>query len=142
MNIFEALEDHHDEMLELIKSVKNESDRFGELKLHLTVHHELEEDILYREMLKKGDEAWDEAAEMMEEHHVLEFMLRDLENFPRDHKRWPVKLHVLEEYLEHHFEEEEDDVFEEGSEVVPKSDADEMAVRFNALKNKRLECGG
>lgn len=142
MDIFEALVNHHEEMLDLIDAVKEDPARYNELNTHLNVHHALEEDILYRRMQDKGGEAWAEATEMMEEHQVLEFQLLTLGNFPRTSERWPVKLHVLEEYLEHHFEEEQDDVFDEGAEAIEQTEADEMGRKFEDKKRERLECLG
>ena len=142
MDIFEALKDHHIDMLQLMNRVKEDPSLYEELNLHLDIHHDLEEDILYREMQKKGGEAWGEATEMMEEHQVLEFQLLTLANFPGEHERWPVKLHVLEEYLEHHFEEEQDDVFEAGEEVIAADEAEEMGRTFEEMKQQRLECLG
>lgn len=142
MNIFEALKNHHIEMLELMGRVKEDPSLYEEMDLHLDIHHDLEEDILYRAMQNKGGEAWGEATEMVEEHQVLEFQLLTLGNFPTEHERWPVKLHVVEEYLEHHFGEEQDDVFEKGREVIPSGEADRMGQKFEEMKQQRLDCLG
>jgi hemerythrin-like domain-containing protein len=137
MNIFEALTKHHGTMRELFDKTTSYSSVFQELKNHLQVHHKNEEKILY-DVLKTKEPTRKDAIEAVEEHHVIEFLLFELENFPRDHERWAIKLEVLEEYTKHHLKEEETEVFPEGAKVLSTSEAEEMAVRFEAIKEKQL----
>jgi hypothetical protein len=141
MNIFDALKKHHKEMLDMFEAVEKDPARYPDLHKHLMVHHALEGGILYSEMQKKDKHAWWEATEMLEEHHVLDYILLDLENFPRDHERWAVKFHVLEEYVEHHFGEEEAKVFEEGKKVIDTAEALSMAKDYETRKDEYLKCG-
>lgn len=68
--------------------------------------------------MEKKEKARHGALEAIEEHHVIEMLLNELSDFPRDHERWVIKLEVLEEYTRHHLEEEESDVFPEVSYVL------------------------
>lgn len=137
MNIFEALTKHHDTMRELFDKAAANSNLFEDLKNHLRVHHRNEEKILYDVMKTKGPTRKD-AIEAVEEHHVIELLLVELENFPQDHERWAIKLEVLEEYTKHHFKEEETEVFPEGAKVLNTAEAEDMAVRFETIKAKQL----
>jgi hypothetical protein len=137
MNIFEALTKHHDTMRELFDKTSLDSSIFKELKNHLQVHHKNEEKILY-DVLKTNEQTRKDAIEAVEEHHVIEFLLLELENFPQDHERWAIKLEVLEEYTRHHFNEEETEIFPEGARVLKTSEAKEMAVQFDAIKDNQL----
>jgi len=137
MNIFEVLTQHHDTLRALFDKTAKDSSVFQELKKHLQVHHKNEEKILY-DVLKTKEPTRKDAIEAVEEHHVIEFLLLELENFPRDHERWTIKLEVLEEYTRHHLKEEETEIFPEGARVLSTSEATEMAVRFNDTKDKQL----
>lgn len=137
MNIFEALTKHHDTMRALFDKTASDSSVFQDLKNHLQVHHKNEEKILY-DALKTKEQTRKDAIEAVEEHHVIEFLLLELENFPQDHERWAIKLEVLEEYTRHHFKEEETEIFPEGAQVLNANEAEEMAFRFEAIKDKQL----
>ena len=137
MNIFEALTQHHDTLRALFDKTASDSSFFQELKKHLQIHHKNEEKILY-DVLKTKEPTRKDAIEAVEEHHVIEFLLLELENFPRDHERWAIKLEVLEEYTRHHLREEETEIFPEGAKVLRTSEAEDMAVRFEEIKDKQL----
>jgi hemerythrin-like domain-containing protein len=137
MTIFEALTRHHDTMREIFEKTAANSAAFEELKHHLQVHHKNEEKILYDVMQTKAKTRKD-AIEAVEEHHVIELLLVDLENFPRDHERWAIKLEVLEEYTKHHFKEEENEIFPEGAKVLGEAELTRMAAQFEAVKDKQL----
>lgn len=137
MDIFAALTKHHDTMRELFAKAEKDSDFFDGLKNHLRVHHRNEEKILF-DVLKTKEQTRKGAIEAIEEHHIIEIMLVELENFPREHERWAIKLEVLEEYTDHHFEEEEKEIFPEGAKVLKEAESKEMAVRFEKVKERQL----
>jgi len=135
--IIKALTDHHNEMRELINRIKDDKSKFILLKKHLDVHHELEEDLLLSHLnTKKGVKA--ESLESQEEHFVLNFLLLDLADFPKDNSRWMVKFKVLTEIIEHHLSEEEKDLFPEAEEHLSESLLKEQGNQFEKLKAKRL----
>jgi len=135
--ITEALKEHHDEMRGLMKKIEKDSDQFILLKKHLDVHHELEEDLLLSE-LNSMDDVKQESLESQEEHYVLNVLLLDLADFPKDHYRWKVKMKVLEEILNHHLDEEEEDLFPEAEEKLSKTKLEKLGKKFLDLKQKRL----
>lgn len=135
--IIEALIDHHNEMRDLIKEIKDDQSKYILLKKHLDIHHELEEDLLLNE-LNEVKEVKDESLESQEEHFVLNILLLDLADFPKDHYRWQVKFKVLEEVIDHHLEEEEDDLFPEAEKHLPKQKLEELGKKFLKLKKQRL----
>jgi uncharacterized protein (DUF927 family) len=137
MDIFEVLTNHHDTMRELFDKTASDSSVFHDLKKNLQVHHKNEEKILY-DVLKTKELTRKDAIEAVEEHHVIEFLLLELENFPRDHERWVIKFEVLEEYTKHHFKEEETEIFPEGAKVLNTIESDKMAVHFEEIKDKQI----
>ena len=136
--ITEALVDHHNEMRKLVKEIKKDPSKFIYLKKHLDVHHELEEDILLSKLHTKKD-IKDESLESQEEHVVLNLLLLDLADFPKDNSRWMVKFKVFDEILDHHLTEEEEDLFPEVDKKLDKKELIELGQQFLELKNKRLE---
>ncbi len=135
--ITEALIDHHGEMRKLVKEIKTDPSRFILLKKHLDVHHELEEDLLLSK-LNVRKEINDVSLESQEEHFVLNILLLDLADFPKDNSRWMVKFKVFEEILEDHLSEEEDDLFPEVDNIITKEEQATLGAQFVELKDRRL----
>jgi hypothetical protein len=139
--IYDLLKKDHRTVLDLLNkldgtSEKDEADRkklFAQLKQELDVHKEAEEKTFYRE-LKKHDDAREDVLESLEEHRVTDKILRDIEAVEVGDERWGPRVHVLKEILEHHIEEEEDDIFEAARKNLDKSQAEEIGARFAEAK--------
>jgi len=138
MNIVDELKQHHDEIRVLFKEVKKESGKYEILKKHLIIHHENEEKYLLDEIKKKPD-LRDDSLESIEEHHILDLMLDDLSDFPKDNERWQVKLGILQEFTEHHLEEEEEDLFPDAKEKLSDEELNNLGEKFAEAKNKQLD---
>ncbi|MBE0663122.1 MAG: hemerythrin domain-containing protein [Bacteroidales bacterium] len=136
--ITKALIAHHDEMRKLVEEIKQDPSRFYLLGKHLDVHHELEEDLLLSKLHSKK-EIKDESLESQEEHFVLNILLLDLKDFPKDNSRWIVKFKVFEEILEHHLSEEEEELFPEAEKILSKEEQATSGAQFMELKKRRLE---
>ena len=135
--ITEALTDHHKEMRKLMSQIAKDPEKFVLLKKHLDVHHELEEDLLLSKLNTMKD-IKEESLESQEEHYVLNVLLLDLADFPKDNFRWEVKFKVLEEILNHHLDEEEEDLFPEVEDKLSKKEQEELGRKFISQKKKRL----
>ena len=135
--ITEALTRHHDVIRDLFKKTIDDGSHFEKLQNHLTIHHKNEETFLY-DLLEEKEKTRHGALEAIEEHHVIEMLLNELSDFPRDHERWVIKLEVLEEYTRHHLEEEESDVFPEVSDVLDEKRRNELGAEFDKVKEKQL----
>lgn len=135
--ITEALTRHHDVIRDLFKKTIDDGSHFEKLQNHLTIHHKNEEKFLY-DLLEEKKKTRHGALEAIEEHHVIEMLLNELSDFPRDHERWVIKLEVLEEYTRHHLEEEESDVFPEVSDVLDEKRRNELGAEFDKVKEKQL----
>jgi len=137
ITITKALIEHHNEMRKLVKEIKNDPSKFIFLKKHLDIHHELEEDLLLSK-LHVRKETKDESLESQEEHFVLNILLLDLADFPKDNSRWMVKFKVFEEILDHHLTEEEEDLFPEVENILTKEEQTASGAQFKDLKERRL----
>lgn len=103
--------------------------------LELRVHMRIEEEIFYpvsREHLK-NDDMVDEA---VVEHAAARDLMDEIEAMAPGDELYDAKMTVLEEQIEHHVDEEEDDYFPK----VRKTDMDLKAVgaRMAALKDQLM----
>ena len=137
ITITKALTNHHNEMRDLIEEIKKDKSKYILLKKHLDVHHELEEDLLLS-LLNNNKDVKDESLESQEEHFVLNMLLLDLADFPKDNPRWMIKFKVFVEILEHHLGEEEEDLFPEAEEYLSEKQQKESGKQFQELKAQRL----
>ena len=135
--ITEALVDHHNEMRKLVKEIKKDASKFIFLKKHLDIHHELEEDLLLSKLHSKKD-IKDESLESQEEHVILNQALLGLADFPKDNQRWMIKFKVFDEILDHHLEEEEEDLFPEAEKALSEKELTDLGAQFIELKKQRL----
>ena len=135
--ISEVLTEHHQVIRDLFQKTLDDPTQFEQLSNNLTVHHKNEEKFLY-DLLEQEDKTRHDALEAVEEHHVIEMLLQELNHFPKDHERWKIKLEVLQEYTLHHLDEEEDDVFPQIDSVLSEEKRAELGEKFNALKDKQL----
>lgn len=110
MDIVDALVGHHQELRQLYRESEENPDRFAEFTRHLIVHHTMEEKYFY-DLLQKIAEARHDALEAVNEHHIIELIIKDAEGFPREHRDFPIKIEGLGEYTIHHLDEEETAVF-------------------------------
>src|SRR5262249_44618971 len=95
----------------------------AEIGAKLTLHTKIEEEIFYpalREVPSKKAEEM--VLEAYEEHHVVKLVLAELPKVDPEDERFEAKMTVLEELVEHHVEEEEDEMFK----LADKMDEDEL----------------
>src|SRR6476660_9794778 len=77
----------------------------------LSVHAAIEEQLFYpvaRATVPKTD---DVVLEALEEHHIVKWVLSELERMSADDERFDAKVTVLIENVRHHVKEEETDFF-------------------------------
>jgi hemerythrin-like domain-containing protein len=90
-------------------------DVFTELEVHTTT----EEELFYPAMKRTTDQGGkDLVAEAIEEHHVVTTLMEELKSLDPKDERYDAKLTVLMENVEHHIEEEEEEMFPEAEEVL------------------------
>jgi hemerythrin-like domain-containing protein len=125
------LKQDHDKVKKLLSEIKETTDRaektrgelFSTIKMELTVHEIIEEEIFYP-ALKEHPKAKEIVLEGYEEHHVVDEIMGELEALPVDDENWGAKALVMKENIEHHIEEEEGEMFTQARQVF---DADELA---------------
>jgi hemerythrin-like domain-containing protein len=138
----ETLKTDHEEvkgMLEKLsegpKTAKARESLFTKLKKELIPHMKGEEKHFYSVLAEKK-QARMQSMEALEEHHVAEVVLKELDKLPKGAENWGAKLKVFKELLEHHIEEEEGEVFETAEEELDEDMLDQIMESFQKEKEK------
>jgi hemerythrin superfamily protein len=78
----------------------------------LQAHTTIEEELFYPAVRDLGTKkATEMVAEALEEHHVVKLVLRELPQVDPEDERFEAKMTVLSELVEHHADEEEEEMF-------------------------------
>lgn len=79
----------------------------------LSVHAAIEEQLFYPVTRATVPAVEDTALESLEEHHIVKWVLSELDSMSPEHERFDAKVTVLIENVRHHIEEEESEYFSE-----------------------------
>lgn len=146
--LFDELVGDHNTIKDLLEkiidpsetSLKSRSKFFQQLKEELVPHMKSEE-IAYYPVLNAKRESHEKALESLEEHHVAELVLAELDKVNPDEDIWKAKATVLYEILNHHIDEEEDVIFDLTEELLDDTKINNIYKNFMEEKNgikKRL----
>lgn len=91
---------------------KKRRELFSKFRLEIQSHTKAEERIFYPP-LAENKAAQDDVLESIEEHHVIELLLNELDQLSVQKDQWGAKLRVCKELVEHHIAEEENKIFED-----------------------------
>ena len=128
--LFEKLEETTE------RAEKTREELFTKLKQELDLHAHVEEKIFYP-AIKEAEETRDITMEGIQEHHVVKVLLRELDAMAVTSETWTAKLKVLKENVEHHVEEEEDDMFKKARTVLSKEQLEELGALMEQEKVKQ-----
>jgi hypothetical protein len=81
-----------------------------------------------------SDNAADIVLEGYEEHHVIDLILDEMFEVPEDTDQWHAKLKVLHENLEHHIDEEEDEMFARAKKTMSREALHELGAKMAQAK--------
>lgn len=137
MDIVDVLTEHHDVLRQLGQKAMEDPAAFDEFMQHLVIHHTMEEKYFY-DFLEQAKEGEHDALEAVNEHHILELILKDAQGFPKDHGHFEIKVEGLKEYLEHHLDEEEAEIFPLGRQLMAADDMQRLGQMFLQAKKSFL----
>ena len=137
MNIVDALVSHHNVLRNLYQQSESDPSIFEEYIRHLVVHHTMEEKYFY-DFLEQVASARHDALEAVNEHHIIEIIIKDAEGFPQDHEHFPIKIEGLGEYTNHHLDEEEAEIFPLAAQLFSESDLVTLGTLFEEAREKLL----
>lgn len=143
MDAIELLEHDHKNVKKLLEeideteanAVEKRRELFERIRHEMQVHEKIEEQIFYP-ALKDHPRAKDIVLEGYEEHHAVDVLLDELDDVPFDDERWAPKMTVIKENIEHHIEEEEEEMFEKARSILDDSDLARLGEQMEQLKKK------
>ena len=100
----------------------------------LSVHAAIEEMLFYPAVRDRVPETEDTVLESLEEHHVVKWVLSELEDMKPDHERFKAKMTVLIESVRHHVEEEESELFPKVRKAVGRKELGELGDAMEKAK--------
>ena len=107
---------------------KTKQDVVERIIRELSVHAAIEEMFFYpavRQVVEEGD-VGDMVLESLEEHHIVKWVLSELDGMNPEHERFDAKVTVLMENVRHHVEDEEQDLFPKVNRLLGKGRLDEL----------------
>ena len=145
MNAFQLLKEDHQKVSGIFQQLEPTTERaektrtelFARLRDELDVHARIEETVFYP-AIKQAAETREIVLEGFEEHHVVKLLLKELESVPVDTEQWTAKLKVLKENVEHHVEEEEQEMFQKARQVLSEEQINQLGEQMEEEK-KRLQ---
>jgi hemerythrin superfamily protein len=138
MDAFELLKADHRKVAKLFDQLESANgniklDLFKQIKRELDLHAHIEETILYP-ALEKPKETHELTLEAYEEHKVVKTLLAELAGATSATDEWQAKAKVLRENVEHHVEEEEDELFKKADNALSDEKIDALGRRMEAEK--------
>jgi iron-sulfur cluster repair protein YtfE (RIC family) len=143
MDPIKMLKQDHDEVKALFEKLDKTTERaevtradgLEQLRQKLDMHETIEEEILYP-ALKERAKTKAITLEAYEEHHVVDMVMAELEATPVGDETWAAKLTVAKENVEHHIEEEEDQMFKQARQVMDEAELGALGDRMAARKEQ------
>ena len=116
-----------------------QSELAGKIVEELEIHTTIEEEIFYPSVHDLSSEIGEVVDEGLEEHHVAKTLIGELPSLEAGSDQWVAKMKVLIESVEHHAEEEENEMFPK---VRSATDASKREALGEKLEARKVELGG
>ena len=107
--------------------------RLDHLRTELVAHKRMEEEVLYPR-LRDEKKTHEPVLEGYEEHHVADVILDELLDVPPETDLWKAKVKVLKENVEHHMDEEEDELFKGARAALDREELNRLGERMEQIK--------
>jgi hemerythrin-like domain-containing protein len=119
MDAITLLRDDHRSVEQLFKRFEKAGDRAYVEKRQivdsiielLSIHASIEEQVFYPVARATVPDTEDITLESLEEHHIVKWLLSELDGLEPQHERFDAKVTVLMENVRHHVREEQDEFF-------------------------------
>jgi hemerythrin superfamily protein len=123
------------------KAVKKREELFSEVNIELTLHALAEEKFLYPRLAEDKDTRA-AALEAIEEHKLVKRLLKELSAMEKGTDEWSAKMKVLTENVEHHIDEEEEELFREAKKLLSSEETQEIADDIESFREDQTEMAG
>jgi len=141
MDAFELLKADHKKVSGLFDELEAATGKaklnvFNQIKTELELHTHIEETIFYP-ALEKPEETHDLTLEAYEEHKMVKTLLAELSGARTADEEWQAKAKVLRENVEHHVEEEENELFDKADDALSDEEIEALGQRMDAEKARK-----
>jgi hypothetical protein len=141
MDAFELLRADHEKVATLFDQLesargKEKLDIFQQIKSELDLHAHIEETIFYP-VLERPEKTHDLTLEAYEEHKVVKTLLAELSSARSANEEWQAKAKVLRENVDHHVEEEENELFKKADGILTDEETEALGERMEAEKVRK-----
>jgi hemerythrin superfamily protein len=140
MKSTDLLKKQHKTVKGLFKQVEKTEDGrrrrelMDEIATELKIHTKIEEEIFYPAVREIGSSKVEELVdESFEEHHVVDLVLAELPKVDPEDERFHAKMTVLSELVEHHADEEEDEMFPIAEKKLGKERLQELGEQMQQM---------
>ncbi len=147
-NAIELLTADHEKVRDLLAKLVDTTDRaektraelLAKIEKELSVHTTLEEEIFYPALKEAGGSEHAKIYfEALEEHRAAEdLVLPDLKKTQPASAQFAGRAKVLKELVEHHAQEEEDEMFEMAAKSMDKEQLEELGRKMAARKKELM----
>ena len=141
-NVIDILKQEHEMVLSMLselasKGTSNREQKYNTLKENLMPHLIGEEKALYPRLMESGMR--DMALESIEEHSAVKTLLGQLDSAPMSEEDvWVAKLAVIQENVEHHISEEEDEIFPAMQQKMSSDELSSLGSRYEEAKRSAM----
>ncbi|AEV32303.1 hypothetical protein Oweho_1303 [Owenweeksia hongkongensis DSM 17368] len=136
MNIFEELRADHQKQRTLVKILakthgdsEGRQEIFEKLKHELQIHATAEERYFYVPLMKE-ELTQEKARHSIAEHHEMDELIEELEKTDMSSPHWVAVAKKLEEKVNHHLDEEEQEVFQLAGKALTEKEKEELAKSY------------
>jgi hemerythrin-like domain-containing protein len=139
MDAISLLTNEHKVVKEILnKLISNDSEEKERDRLFVTLtenlnNHEIIEEKVFYPSLKDHEETRELILEAIEEHHVADKIVAEMEKLKETGEKWMAKLTVLKENLEHHIQEEEQELFPKAKRILNQDTLDKLGDEMEQL---------
>ena len=146
MDAFTLLKNDHAEAAAMFQQLESTSEQdaarrqqvFAQLQQALDIHAHIEETLLYP-TLKQAAETREITIEAYEEHQDMKDLLAQLTDLDPASEDWTDTLAELKDTVEHHVEEEENEMFEQARSVLSPQQLADLGARMEQEKQQQQQ---
>jgi iron-sulfur cluster repair protein YtfE (RIC family) len=144
MDVFTLLKQDHQQVSALMEQVEatdapaGRQQLFNQIKQALDVHAHIEETIFYP-VLKQAAETREITLEAYDEHQDIKDLLTQLAGLPPDDEEWTDTFDELKQTIEHHVDEEENEMFVQARDVLSPQQLEDLGMRMQQEKQQQLQ---
>jgi hemerythrin-like domain-containing protein len=122
------------------RATKTRAELLEDIAMELKAHTTLEEELFYPAFKDAAEKKEDRKLyfEAVEEHHVVDMVLPELQKTDATSEEFGAKAKVLKELIEHHIEEEEGEMFPKARKLMGKSTLAQLGKDMAQRKTELL----